>query len=118
LDVFIVPPSIAQNKNANRIYRKLLRTVLDTYQKLISDYKIPKEDARFVLPNATSTKIAVTGNMSAWMHFLKMRLDPSAQWEIRELAVKILIMLHKKCPNIFDEMYVAYVSPEVEVANV
>ncbi len=47
---------------------------------------IPLEDARYVLPNAAETRIFVSGRASAWIHFLRLRLAPEAQWEIRRVA--------------------------------
>lgn len=55
------------------------------YWKLI-DLGVPKEDARYVLPEATKTSLVVTMNGRELRHFLALRTAPEAQWEIRELA--------------------------------
>lgn len=47
---------------------------------------IKPEDARFLLPEATKTSLIMTINVRSLMNFLSLRLDKSAQWEIRELA--------------------------------
>ena len=47
---------------------------------------IKPEDARFLLPEATKTNLVMTINARSLMNFLSIRLDKSAQWEIRELA--------------------------------
>lgn len=47
---------------------------------------IKPEDARFLLPEATKTNLVMTINARSLMNFLSLRLDKSAQWEIRELA--------------------------------
>jgi thymidylate synthase (FAD) len=60
-----------------------------------------KEDARFVLPEATHTEFNVVGNLQAWRDFIKLRADPHAQWEIREVAKQINNILAKECPNLF-----------------
>lgn len=70
--------------------------VLDTYHeamlnlgnlyKLLLDTGMPKEDARLVLPNGAKTKIVCTMNMAEFFHFFRLRHDPAAQWEIRNLA--------------------------------
>ena len=44
--------------------------------------KAIRQAARSVLPNATETKIFVTGNVRAWRHFIEMRATPFADWEI------------------------------------
>ncbi len=61
----------------------------------------PKEDARFVLPNACSTRIVVTMNGEEMVHFLRLRTCSRAQWEIRELAVEMLKILKKEFPLLF-----------------
>lgn len=51
--------------------------------------KAARGAARSVLPNATETKIMVTGNARAWRHFFEMRASPAADAEIRLLAYTI-----------------------------
>ena len=55
------------------------------YRRLIAK-GVKKEDARFLLPEATKTSLVMTINARSLMNFLSLRLDKSAQWEIRELA--------------------------------
>jgi thymidylate synthase (FAD) len=50
---------------------------------------IRAEDARYLLPEATKTEITMTMNCRELFHFLDMRLDQHAQWEIRDLASAI-----------------------------
>lgn len=50
------------------------------------DAGIKPEDARYLLPEATKTSIVCTMNLRQFFHFLDMRADSHAQWEIRELA--------------------------------
>lgn len=47
---------------------------------------IRAEDARYLLPEATKTETTMTMNCRELFHFLDMRLDQNAQWEIRDLA--------------------------------
>lgn len=70
------------------------------YKELIN-LGVKKEDARFVLPEATCTELIVTGNLQAWLDFINLRSGREAQWEIREVANKINGYLHEHCPNIF-----------------
>lgn len=60
---------------------------------------VKKEDARFVLPEATTTELIVTGNFQAWLDFIKLRADKHAQWEIREVARTINNILAKELEN-------------------
>lgn len=65
--------------------------------------KAAREAARSVLPNATETKITVTGNARALRHFIEMRGDIAADAEIRRLAVAVLKLLRADSPNLFGD---------------
>lgn len=62
---------------------------------------IKKEDARFVLPEATHTELLVTGNFQAWRDFINLRLNKHAQWEIRQVAMEINNLLAQEVPELF-----------------
>jgi thymidylate synthase (FAD) len=62
---------------------------------------IPAEDARFVLPNAAETKIVITMNVRELMHFFELRCCNRAQWEIREMAHRMLELARPTAPFIF-----------------
>ena len=64
---------------------------------------IPKEQARSILPLGTYTKFYWTVNGRSLMNFLKLRLDKSAQAEIREYAEAILDMVKTVAPVSFTE---------------
>lgn len=70
----------------------------DEYKKI---EKRAIEDARYVFPNATETKIIFTMNARALLNFFKLRCCNRAQWEIRELADKMLIECKKIAPTLF-----------------
>jgi thymidylate synthase (FAD) len=63
--------------------------------------KRARQAARSVLPNATQTRIVVTGNYRAWRHFIDMRATEHADVEIRQLAVAVLSELRNVAPNVF-----------------
>jgi thymidylate synthase (FAD) len=105
--VFIIPPSIENNPSALKIFEGAMENIKKSYQQLLS-LKIPEEDARFVLPNATETKMVATANARELMHFFKLRLDTHAQWEIRELAKKMFEMVSYVAPHIFNEENIKY----------
>lgn len=64
---------------------------------------MPKEQARSILPLGTYTKFYWTVNGRSLMNFLKLRLDKSAQAEIREYAKVILDMAKLVAPVSFTE---------------
>ncbi len=59
------------------------------------------EDARFVLPNACTTKILMTMNARSLMNFFHHRCCNRAQWEIRELAERMLVLCLEVAPHLF-----------------
>ena len=71
---------------------------LRLYKHLLK-YGVKKEDARSVLPEATTTELIVTGNFQAWLDFIKLRADTHAQWEIRQVAKTINNLLAKELDN-------------------
>ncbi len=63
--------------------------------------KMSIEDARFVLPNACTTKMIVTMNARSLMNFFSLRCCNRAQWEIRELATRMLRLVREVAPHLF-----------------
>jgi len=79
--------------------------------------KQARQAARSVLPNATETRIVVTGNYRAWRHFIAMRATEAADVEIRALAVEILRQLQKVAPNVFGDFEISALPDGTEVAS-
>ena len=80
----------------------------DTLMNLINDWYcqaiengIEPEDARFVLPNATSTSIIVTMNVRTLLNFFKHRDCNRAQWEIRNLSREMMSICQEVAPRLF-----------------
>ena len=86
---YILPPSIAERPEASERFKALMENIQQAYNDLV-EAGVPKEDARYVLANATETKIVVTMNARSLMHFFNLRCCNRAQWEIRELTYKML----------------------------
>jgi thymidylate synthase (FAD) len=105
---FVVPPSIADNPEARAVWDGFVEQVAGTYDRL-RGLGVRKEDARFVLPNATATRIIVTMNFRTLRHFFGVRCNKAAQWEIRELALEMLRQVHALAPSVFDDLYAQYV---------
>lgn len=97
---YIIPPSIARDSQAKEKFENLMCTIRQAYNKLAS-MDIPKEDARYVLPNATETKIIVTMNARSLFNFFSLRCCTHAQWEIRQLANLMLVEVQKVAPILF-----------------
>lgn len=70
----------------------------DLYEGLL-ERGWPKELARLVVPVARYSKMRVTCNLRNWMHFLRLRLDPNAQQEIRLYAEAVCNILASCFPR-------------------
>jgi thymidylate synthase (FAD) len=98
---FVTPHSIQKNPSLQLAYSKFLMQSMEMYEALTAN-GIPKEDARYLLPNATTTNIVVTMNVRELLHFFSVRCCTRAQWEIRELAWKMLEICKKVSPTLFN----------------
>jgi len=98
-----IPPSIKQNKEANKIYNDVIKRNQHAYKQLL-ELGITPEDARFILPQSILTRIIMSANFREWRSILELRLDPHAQWEIRELMFIILDKLYKIAPSVFQDL--------------
>ncbi|MBI3687923.1 MAG: FAD-dependent thymidylate synthase [Actinobacteria bacterium] len=79
--------------------------------------KQARQAARAVLPNATETRIVVTGNYRAWRHFVAMRASEHADVEIRECAIACLRELRRVAPNVFEDFTIGSLEDGTEVAS-
>ena len=96
----VTPDSIAADEEAKAIYDAAIAAASDAYLALVAK-GIPAEDARYLLPNAAETKIVSTMNARELMHFFEVRCCNRAQWEIRELAWKMLELVRPVAPFVF-----------------
>lgn len=94
------PASVDTNPEAARAFDEAIEACWQAYDKLVQA-GVPAEDARYILPNACETKIVVTMNIRELMHFFSNRCCNRAQWEIRELAWKMLELVRPTAPFIF-----------------
>lgn len=79
--------------------------------------KQARQAARAVLPNATETRIVVTGNYRAWRHFIAMRASEHADVEIRGLAIECLRQLAAIAPSVFTDFQITALPDGTEVAT-
>lgn len=72
----------------------------------LQDEGVPLEDARYVLPMGTKTDLYMKANFREWRHIFDERaLNNHAQWEIRELTVKMLDKLYTFASSVFEDQY-------------
>ncbi len=79
--------------------------------------KQARQAARAVLPNATETRVVVTGNYRAWRHFIAMRASEHADVEIRRLAIECLRQLAGAAPAVFADFEISTLADGTEVAT-
>jgi thymidylate synthase (FAD) len=113
---YVIPPEIESDSKAKEIYTAAMESsqkayseladilkgkYLDEGMKLGEAEKKAIEDARYVFPNGCETKIIVTMNVRSILNFFRHRCCNRAQWEIRELALRMLKLLKQVSPSIF-----------------
>ncbi len=128
----VAPPLFDGDDEAADILGDARRSIQAAYghlarraEVLLADRDLSKTDrrkqarqaARAVLPNATETRIVVTGNYRAWRHFVGMRASVHADVEIRALAVECLGHLQKVAPNVFADYDITTLVDGTEVAT-
>jgi thymidylate synthase (FAD) len=101
-DVEIVIPSSIKGEHKT-IVETVYAELTQVYKDLIAE-GVKKEDARFILPQGTTTELLVVGNFQAWYDFIKLRSGKEVQWEIRAVAHEINRQLHGIAPNVFVEL--------------
>ncbi len=111
---------LTATKAAQTAYTELLEALEKRYADVANATlrrKQARQAARAVLPNATETRIVVTGNYRAWRHFIAMRATEHADVEIRECAVTCLRELHRVAGNVFADFEISTLPDGSEVAS-
>ncbi|HET9439083.1 MAG TPA: FAD-dependent thymidylate synthase [Longimicrobiales bacterium] len=128
---FVLPPEIAPEGETFELFRQSCERALQDYRQLLARVeeqvkdepsatlrrKRARQTARSLLPNATETKIVVTGNARAWRHFIELRASEGADTEIRVLAIKCLRLLQQEAPNLFNDYQVARKADGTEIVE-
>ena len=96
----VIPDTISARPELLALFEEQLQAVHRCYRELVAA-GVPAEDARYILPNATETKIIVTMNARELRHFFELRCCERAQWEIRAMAIEMLRQVTPVAPVIF-----------------
>ena len=70
----------------------------EAYERLLG-YGVARELARLVIPVNQYSRMRASANLRNWLGFLTLRLDPSAQWEIRQFAEAVASVLAQEFPR-------------------
>jgi thymidylate synthase (FAD) len=96
----VLPPEIKKQKELAKEFEAVLNGTKALYDKMLAA-GIAAEDARYILPQAATTKIILTMNTRELRHFFALRCCNRAQWEIREMACRMLNQVKKISPVLF-----------------
>jgi len=127
----VEPDVIANDPELHELFLKAAQASVDAYNDLLKGLETKFQDApsatlrrkqarqaaRAILPNATETRIVVTGNYRAWRHFIAMRATEHADVEIRALAVECLRQLQEAAANAFADFTISTLPDGTEVAS-
>lgn len=97
---YVMPDSIQNNELTSSLFADVVSQLDEIYEKLIRA-GIPKEDARYILPQCITTDLIMTMNARELGHFFSLRCCNRAQTEIRLLADKMLQIVVKEHPELF-----------------
>jgi len=107
---YVVPPVISEDRELREYFEDFMHKAQEAYNHIAARLnekgitgEAANQDARFVLPNASETKIMVTMNARELLHFFNQRCCLRAQWEIREMAVEMFKLVRKVSPVIFEK---------------
>src|SRR6266853_5431650 len=129
---FVMPPAMVgdaalesqwqtQMTDAQAAYVHAVEDLMQKYEWVsdkIHRRKMAREAARSVLPNATETKIVVSGNARAWRTMLELRCGEGAEQEIRRMAVACLRVLQKEAAALFSDFEFYTAEDRAEAARV
>jgi thymidylate synthase (FAD) len=114
---YVEPDVIAGDPALHAIWADAVDTARAAYDRLVAGLerhyagepdatlrrKLARQAARSVLPNATETRIFVTGNARALRHFIEMRGSEAADVEIRKVALLVLELMRRESPALFSD---------------
>jgi thymidylate synthase (FAD) len=129
---FVVPPAILDDPKLEKEWLQQVQAAqqayVDAVEGLMAKYahvdnkvhrrKMAREAARAVLPNATETKIVVSGNARAWRTMLELRTSDGAELEIRRMAIACLRVLQQEAPLLFGDIEICSGEDGRETARV
>lgn len=127
----VMPPLIQDDEALTRLFNRAIDEsrfafdeLLDALEDKLGDEanallrkKQARQAARSVLPNATESRIVVTGNFRAWRHFIGMRATEHADMEIRQVAVVCLELLQAVAPVVFGDFEISTLGDGSQMAT-
>ena len=107
---YVIPPTIRSDNELRKLFIESMEDIQEKYNRIVEALnskgtagETANQDARFILPEASETKIVITMNARELLHFFSQRCCARAQWEIRRMANRMLEIAKKSLPSIFGE---------------
>lgn len=98
-------PETVKESGCEEAFRKAAQGAYELYEELLSG-GVPPEDARYILPNATTSEIVITANFRELRHLFMVRCQPRAHWEIRKVCLEMLKLMKREAPIVFSDFVV------------
>jgi thymidylate synthase (FAD) len=100
----VLPMTIEQTEFKSR-YLELATECERLYSEMVKA-DIPKEDARYILPNGTTSEIVISANFREFRHIFQVRCHPRAHWEIRNICLIMLEVMKKEASIVFHDFHI------------
>ena len=105
---YYTPPSIKKNPVALEAYETSMNEIQATYNHLVQNLKIHKEDAANILPLGMDTVLVIKHNARTWIQMAEVRLCNRAYIEFRQFMKQFMQALKEYSPEwriIVDEFF-------------
>ena len=97
---FVIPETIKKRKELLHLYKEAFRRSESLYKKFLAS-RVPKETAIYTYLSGNTTDIITTMNARELYHFFGLRTCNRAQWEIKVVADRMLVLVKGVAPVIF-----------------
>ena len=101
---YVIPPTVENTPFKDR-FEKLAQETFSLYQEMVKA-DIPKEDARYILPNATTSEIVISANFRELRYIFEIRCVERAHWEIRQICLEMLKIMKEQAPVVFWDFHI------------
>ena len=98
------PGDKRQRARSSAAHRMMAEDAWDDYQDML-EFGVAREVARNVLAVSLYTRFYATANLRNWLHFIALRTDPTALWEIREAAKQVVDIIADHWPTAWEAYF-------------
>lgn len=99
---YVIPETVLRS-SLSIVAQAILKNGLELYEALLAE-GVPKEDARYVLPQAIMTRMVMTVNARQLIHMHAINACFRSQWEFRDLMYALRREVKSVSPRLAIEM--------------